>query len=147
MTVRLGNGAAEVVIHGDQAAELRRVLELVTGGASSLLAAEVTELRKQAESAWPVGKRRPDNGKPRSVPHSAEMFDSGLRMRSDADGPYLSGFIANSAAWTFYVRSNQVGGGEGKKHAWTHLVRRPFERNNDFVAALGKRVGLALREG
>lgn len=105
-TIRLGNRDGGITLNHEQERYVRDLLAETHRLTMRHLEDTVTRIRHQAAARWPVGTN------PRQRRSKAQM-DSGLRIVSDSQGPYLGGFVGNDASWVYYIRSNQIRGVSG----------------------------------
>ncbi|MCB9681837.1 MAG: hypothetical protein H6733_10220 [Alphaproteobacteria bacterium] len=124
--VVLGSAKSGVVLSDDLSGYVRDVVDRLVPGTRQQLEEAAEKIATGAAAAWPVGR---DRGR---RPHSAELFETGLRI--DKDGT-VAAFVRNTADYAFYVRSSQVGSGSAKKHAWTEIVRKPAQAQASALAA------------
>lgn len=109
---------------------LRDALDKIGDGAFgrvlSKLEAEADRRIADAESRWPIGRRR--EGAEAGRPHSKDLFQRETRITEDS----VSVVISNPAKYAYKIKTYQSG--LGGKSPWQELVRKPFLKDLKRIA-------------
>jgi hypothetical protein len=121
-TIWLGKGASQVQVDRSVARTIEHVLDVAHKKIADRLARAADRIGVPAEARWPVGRER-------NRPHSADMFERGLRMPKAG---VLEGFVQNTAKYAKYIRTMK--GGLNGRSAMVELLRKPLKIEAKKVA-------------
>ena len=120
-------GDLSISLIGDEM--LRRMLEHVQPSVVAEIERAVETVARDAEAAWPVGRRSP-SGRDRR-PHSRDLFRTDVRVVFVGGGVVVEGSVSNGADYARYIRPKGLGG----KSAVIEYIRKPMKRERDRILA------------
>lgn len=119
-------------IHGDLEAWGRQAAQAAESAVLGVVGGVTRDVYTTARLLWPV---RPAN---RSADHPRGYSRSRLQQEAKIDGADVVGKVSDDAKYAYMIRSKRFElpdgsqgvkvGKDGKRHAWTALVREPMER-------------------
>lgn len=121
----------DVKITGDLEAWGEQAARAAIAATEATIGLTTRTLYTDAKMRWPV--RKPG----RSAPHPRGYSKARLAQNVEVQGSDVVGRISNDSGYTQFIRSARVDppagstvrpGRDGKRHAWTTLVREPAER-------------------
>lgn len=119
---------------------VRRMVGTVAPELQARVERAVAEVKADAESRWPVGKRYPRTA---SKPHSRDLFSVHVELERSGDRYALVGSVRNSADYMIYIKPLRLG-----KSAVVEWIRKPMLAQRDQIRAdLPDLVGGGLRRG
>lgn len=124
----------DVKVTGDLEAWAREAAKAATRATEESVGATTREVHADAKARWPV--RRPD--RPANHPRGYSRDRLAQTVGMDENGVF--GKVSNDSGYAYFVRSSRFElppgspgvrtSKDGKRHAWTALVREPAERKS-----------------
>ena len=123
MGIRFGR-KLQVELSDDIARMVRHVLDRVAPKVVERVEDQIRDIESEALARWPVGREQ-------GRPHSRDTFTRGVDL---PDMDTVRGYIGNSAAYLYYIKSYR--NGLNGKSASVELIRKPMRDAAEELAKL-----------